>query len=206
MSMLSGRQFHIPSLKVLHISVSPKEDEFYLLRIIDLFDTPALTEFIINGTHGDQIFVLFNSTSLPHSSFPALASFSFVNRGSCGCEQVFLHSDTISAPPLQLFPALSSLTLINQCYTVKLVQNILGPASQPWPLLQTVALWPKQDNLEGLHAALRDAVHSKRQGGLALPKFRFSPKLLSLEDWEGMGADVELFGDAADVLVRFGTS
>jgi hypothetical protein len=207
MSMPSGRQFHIPSLKVLHISVyQTRGDSSYLLRTIDLFDTPALTEFIINGAHRDQIFVLFNSTSLPHSSFPALTSLSFVHRGSCGCDQVILHSETISAPPLQLFPALSSLTLINQCYTVDIVHDILGPASQPWPLLQTVALQPNKDNLKGLRATLRDAVYSKRQGGLALPKFRLSPKLLSSEDWKEMGADVELFGDAADVLDGFRTS
>jgi hypothetical protein len=64
-------------------------------------------------------------------------------------------------------------------------------------------LQPKKDNLKGLRATLRGAVYSKRQGGLALPKFRLSSKLLSLEDWEGMGADVELFSDATDVLDGF---
>jgi hypothetical protein len=186
-----GRRFHIPSLNFLHISVSDTEDEFYLRGIIDLFDTPALTEFIIDGTHGDQICVLFNLTSLPHSSFPALTSFSFVKRGSCWCDSEPI-SDTISSPPLHLFPALSSLTLINQCSTPKLVQNILGPASQPWPLLKTVALWPRQDDLEALRDVLRDAVQSKRERGQALPKFRLSPKLLSQEDWQGMGVDVEI--------------
>ncbi|KAJ7908754.1 hypothetical protein B0H13DRAFT_2495921 [Mycena leptocephala] len=84
-SPTSARRFDLPALQFLHIVVMDGEDEAYpsLLEMIDLFDTPALTEFIIDGTHGDQIFSFFNATSFPHSSFPALTSLSFINTDSC---------------------------------------------------------------------------------------------------------------------------
>jgi hypothetical protein len=193
-----ARQFHIPTLKFLHILVSDSEDEFYLLDMVDLFDTPALTEFIIDGTHGDQIFVLFNSPSLPHSSFSALTSFSFINRYSCSCESDGHHdfSDTMSSPPL--FPALSSLTLVHQCFTSDFVKYFLGPSSRPWPGLKTVTLCPKKDDYDDVWDALEDAVDSKRQSGQPLPKLRLFRALSTLEAWQenawqGNGADVEVF-------------
>ncbi|KAJ7849335.1 hypothetical protein B0H13DRAFT_2088730 [Mycena leptocephala] len=193
-----ARQFHIPTLKFLHILVSDSKDEFYLLHMVDLFDTPALTEFIIDGTHGDQIFVLFNSPSLPHSSFSALTSFSFINRYWCSCESDGHHdfSDTMSSPPL--FPALSSLTLVYQCFTSDFVKYFLGPSSQPWPGLKTVTLCPKKDGYNDVWDALEDAVDSKRQSGQPLPKLRLFRALSTLEAWQenawqGNGADVEVF-------------
>ncbi|KAJ6474651.1 hypothetical protein C8R47DRAFT_1143819 [Mycena vitilis] len=195
-------RLHIPSLRTLRISVSDCEDEHYLLDIVDLFDTPALTEFIIDGTHGDQIFVLFTETSLPHTSFPALTSFSFINSGSCTCEDELPFANTISSPPLALFPALSSLTLINQCFAPKLVEDLLGPASQLWPQLHAITLCPKEDTLNGVCIALRDAADTKRQRRQTLPKLGLSSKLLSLEDWREKGVDVEKFhpGDILDLF------
>ncbi|KAJ7614635.1 hypothetical protein DFH06DRAFT_1484178 [Mycena polygramma] len=205
----SAPRVHFPALELLHISISDCGDDFYLLHIVDLFDTPTLTEFVINGTHGDQISRLFNQTSLPHASFPALSSFSFVVRG-CDCEtetelqSSFANYHTISSPPRALFPALSSLTLINQCFAPKLVEDLLGPASQPWPQLQTVTLCPMDGNLDGVCSALRDAANAKRQRGQTLPKLRLSSELLSLEDWREKGVDVEKF-DPDDVLDLFRT-
>ncbi|KAJ7839542.1 hypothetical protein B0H14DRAFT_2587879 [Mycena olivaceomarginata] len=166
-------RFHIPSLKFLQISVPDSEDEFFLEAIVDLFDTPALEEFIIYGTHGDQIFTLFNLTSLPHSITP---------------------SPTQSLlPPLALFPALSSLTLVNQCLTHNLVKDLLGPSSQPWPRLETVTLCPKKDIFDAVWDAVKDAVHSKSQRREPFPRLRFFRTLASLEAWQGDGPDVEMF-------------
>ncbi|KAJ7871767.1 hypothetical protein B0H13DRAFT_2349724 [Mycena leptocephala] len=184
-----ARQFHLPTLEFLHILVLDIENEFYLLHIVDLFDTPALTEFIIDGTHGDQIFALFNATSLDHSSFPALTSLSFINRDSCTCELDISLSSTISSPPLALFPALSSLTLGNQCFTREFINNILGPSSQPWPQLKTLTLCPKEATLDGVRDALEDAVDSKRQRGQSLPELRL---FRALEDLQGNGAEPEI--------------
>ncbi|KAJ7614689.1 hypothetical protein DFH06DRAFT_1484220 [Mycena polygramma] len=189
----SATRLHIPSLQSLHISVSDEPRESYLLDIVDLFDTPALTEFIIDGTHGDQVFVLFKETSVPHTSFPALTSFSLVNSRSCRCGPKLPSPNRISSPPLALFPALSSLTLINQCSASKLVEDLFGSASQPWPQLQAVTLCPTNSNLHGVRSALRDAAGVKHQRGQTLPKLRLSSKLLSLEDWREKGMDVEKF-------------
>jgi len=191
-------RFHIPTLKSLHISISDSQNDLHLLGILNLFDTPALTECVADGTHGDQISLLLNSTSLPHASFPALTSFSFTQQGSCTCEADLPFSRV--SPPFALFPALSSLTLINQCFTHNLVEDMLGPASQPRPLLQTLTLCPMEDAVDGVCAVLKDAVHSKR--GQPLPKFRLSRALASREDWQGSGVDTEIF-DPADVLRSF---
>jgi hypothetical protein len=60
-------------------------------------------------------------------------------------------------------PALSSLTLGNQCFIREFVDDILGPSSQPWPQLQTITLCPKEDTFDAVRDALEDAVNSKRQ-------------------------------------------
>ncbi|KAJ7839570.1 hypothetical protein B0H14DRAFT_3697691 [Mycena olivaceomarginata] len=182
-------RFHIPSLKFLQISVPDAENEFFLEAIVDLFDTPALEEFIIYGTHGDQIFTLFNLTSLPHSSFPALTSFSLISKTFCSCEEDIPFSNSISAPPLALFPALSSLTLVNQCFTHNLVKDLLGPSSQPWPRLETVTLCPKKDIFDAVWDAVKDAVHSKSQRREPFPRLRFFRTLASLEAWQGNTPD-----------------
>ncbi|KAJ7878661.1 hypothetical protein B0H13DRAFT_2545077 [Mycena leptocephala] len=114
---------------------------------------------------GAPIFSLFNATSFPHSSFPALTSLSFINRDSCTCESDIPLSNTISSPPLALFPALSSLTLGNQCFTREFINDILGPSSQPWSQLQTITLCPREDTFEAVRDALEDAVDLKRQRG-----------------------------------------
>ncbi|KAJ7856581.1 hypothetical protein B0H13DRAFT_1175947 [Mycena leptocephala] len=199
-------RFRIPSLKFLRISISYGESQSYLLGIVELFDTPGLTEFIIDNTHGNQIVALFNLKTLLHTSFPALTSLSFANNDPCSCDGLFSFSDTISSPPLEIFPVLSSLTLINQCFTSNLVTDILGPASQPWPLLKTVTLCSREDTLEVVSNALRIAVNFKRKRGHTLPKFRLSPALSSLEDWRsGKGADVEIF-DPGEILKSFESS
>jgi len=192
----SGHRFHIPSLETLHISISDSEDEEYLLGILDLFDTPALNKLIIDNARCDQFFELFNAASLPHASFPALTSFSCVNSGLCAfcADQNEPFSQSIIFPPLPLFPALTSLTLINQCLTATFVGDILRPASLSWPLLNTVTLCPQEGTLDEVYGAVRDGIHSKRQRGHALPKFRLSAELFSLiQDREIDGGNFEMF-------------
>ncbi|KAJ7672581.1 hypothetical protein DFH06DRAFT_1176839, partial [Mycena polygramma] len=177
------RRFHIPTLKSLHISVAGEEDdtsEFYLVDLVHLFDAPQLTEFTIDGTHGEHIWVLLNSTSL-HTSFPALTSLYFVSNGSCVCEEES-ESSIFSSPPRQLFPAVSSLTLIDQCFTADLVTNVLSSASQHWPLLKTLTLCPKEHSflLAEVGDALRDC--AALLSGAEAPKLRLSRGLLSLMD------------------------
>ncbi|KAJ7481570.1 hypothetical protein FB451DRAFT_1394216 [Mycena latifolia] len=181
----------IPSLKSLHLSVADDADDLYLGRIIRLFDIPALTDLVIDYAHGDQLCALFDSNSLPSSSFPALTSLSFINR-QCTCEEQWT-PEPISSPPLRLFPALSSLTLINQCFTAHIVEQILGPASQPWPLLRTITVCPTPETLQAVYSTLQGAIRSKREHGQAIPKFRFSPILFQESYWDENGVDVELF-------------
>jgi hypothetical protein len=188
--LTSVHRFDLPALEFLRIVILNGEDEAYLLSLVDLFEvTPVLTEFIIDNTHGDQIFSLFNATSFPHSSFPALTSLSFINRNSCICESDILLSSTISSPPLALFPALSSLTVGNQCFTREFINNILGPSSQPWSQLKTLTLCPKEDTFDAVRDALEDAVDSKRQRGQSLPELRL---FRALEDLQGNRAEPEI--------------
>ncbi|KAJ7481571.1 hypothetical protein FB451DRAFT_1236449 [Mycena latifolia] len=191
-----------PSLKSLHVVIEDFADTPALTGMVGLFDTPALTELTIAGAHGDQICHLFDETHLRHSSFPALTSLSFVNDGSCKCE---MDADLFPAPipsqPLRLFPALSSLTLINQCFTSDIVGQILGPALQPWPLLD-ITLCPKEYTVEDVYSALQGAIHSKRQHEEAIPKFCFSPVLFQKSYWDENGVGVEVF-DPAEVLAAF---
>lgn len=189
-------QYHILSLTSLQITITDGEDDEFMVAVIDSFNTPSLTEFLIDNAHGEQIFALFNSSSLPRASFPALNSLCFINIHSCSCEDDVELSHTISTPPIALFPALSSLTLINQCFTANLVQDIFGPHSQPWPLLQTITLCPFEGTLEAVSDAIQIAVRSKHQRGEPLPKFRLAPALASLENWQEIGADVEIFDPA----------
>ncbi|KAJ7756933.1 hypothetical protein B0H16DRAFT_1537457 [Mycena metata] len=183
----------IPSLKHLHLSVQEEEGTPHLLDVMDLFDTPALTSLTFHNTHGDQIFELFNATSLPHASFAAVTTLVFVSN-PCTCdEDVDPFTQTIPSPPIRLFPALSSLSLINQCFTSLLVDAILGPTSQPWRLLQTITLCPNRD-LEEVHLAL-----DPRRGQI-FPTLRLSSELASrVQDWEATDATVEVF-DPSELL------
>ncbi|KAJ7756922.1 hypothetical protein B0H16DRAFT_1885657 [Mycena metata] len=192
---ISLGRFHLPCLRILHISLSDPValDHYHLLAIFDLFDAPALAEFTIIGTHAHQILVLFNSTTLPHSSFPALTSLTFVNV-RCGCDKI--PDDVLpitSAPPL--FPLLSSLSLIRQCFMSHLVAGVLS-SLHIWPVLKTLTLCPPAgEPVEDVCDALWNACHSKSQ---VLPKFRLFASLLARikdrddEEVEKSGIDMEL--------------
>ncbi|KAF7367425.1 hypothetical protein MSAN_00805100 [Mycena sanguinolenta] len=158
-----GDRVRIPTLKSLHITISVQEVAHnHLVDIVNLFDAPALAEFTVRGTHGDQICRLFNSTGLTQSSFPALTSLSFSRPTACACDAENTLYRTISSPPVALFPALSNLTLINQCFTPHLIRDILGPGSQAWSFLKTFELVPKRDSLQDVRSALEDVVAKRR--------------------------------------------
>ncbi|KAJ6588282.1 hypothetical protein B0H19DRAFT_202399 [Mycena capillaripes] len=182
-SYTPNSQFRIPSLKFLHLSIS---DDLNLLYLLDIFDTPAVTEIKIDGTHGDEISALFSSPAFPCASFAALTTFSFSTTNRCAHRTKV----TRTSPPLWLFPALSSLTLIKQCFMRNLVDDLLG---QPWPLLKTVTLYPIESDVEEVHDALLTAIRTKHQRGEPLPTLRLSPSLFSVEAWRDTGAGVEMF-------------
>ncbi|KAJ7764612.1 hypothetical protein DFH07DRAFT_811815 [Mycena maculata] len=193
----------IPSLESLIVVISDTSDALHLRETLFHFDTPLLTALVVQYAHGDQISVLFSPTNLPYSSFPALTSLSFVNNG-CECEADFSLCEEvqpITSPPQHLFPVLSSLTLVNQCFTEEILSDILGADSTSWPFLKTVSICPKENKLEEVYSTLAQIVCSKRQTHQeqALPKLRLSPSLFAKECWEENGVDVELF-DAAEVI------
>ncbi|KAJ7789462.1 hypothetical protein B0H14DRAFT_242345 [Mycena olivaceomarginata] len=200
-SIPHNRRFHIPPLKFLHISISETGDPDFLSKIIDSFDTPALTELVVDSSHGDQIAHLLSLTSLPRSSFPALTSlsFAFVRSDSCPCETDprLAPNHTILSPPA-IFPALSHLTLINQCYTSRLIGDILGPASEPWPLLKAVTLFVKEPLFAATRNTIDHAVKPRRERGQALPKIQLSRARSPLgpRNWnsaDGETTDCEIF-------------
>ncbi|KAJ7481523.1 hypothetical protein FB451DRAFT_130309 [Mycena latifolia] len=183
----------IPSLKTLRMILDVSADDSHLSDILDVFDTPALTDLIIENTHGDQICVLFNPNTLPNSTFSCLTSLSFVGKGCrCQVDPHLFEPPPIRSPPLRLFPALSSLTLINQCFTANIIEQILGSASQPWPLLGSITLCPKKDALDNVYDALLDVIRSRHHDAQTIPKFRLSPVLFEKSNWDEHGVDVEL--------------
>ncbi|KAJ7829178.1 hypothetical protein B0H14DRAFT_3465852 [Mycena olivaceomarginata] len=192
-------RLHIPSLRSLRITIPHDTDVDFLPAILDFFSTLVLTKLIIHNSHGTQILLLFNSISLPHTSFPVLASLSFIRNYQCQCELGMVLSDTIFALPLTLFPALSSLTLINQCFTADLLEGLFE-CPQSWLFLQTVILCHMDSKLQAVSDALRFTVDQRH--GQALAKFRLDPVLAALENWQEIGADVEVF-DPMDILDGF---
>ncbi|KAJ7507189.1 hypothetical protein B0H11DRAFT_2271702 [Mycena galericulata] len=162
---------NIPSLKSLHLEFVDSED---MLETIGLFDTPALTDLVCKGAHGDEISVLFDPTSLPLSSFPALTSLSFVNSG-CGyaCESdshfraIFR---TISSPPLRLFPAPNFATV--------------GTSGDSYTVFC---------NVREVYSTLQQIVRSKHERQQTLPKLRLPSDTFYQGDWAENGVDVELF-------------
>ncbi|KAJ7177881.1 hypothetical protein C8R46DRAFT_666019 [Mycena filopes] len=192
---------HIPSLKTLQLSVECEydfDDMLSLLDTIALFNTPAVTDLIVGNAHDDDVSVLFDPASLPDTLFPAVTSLTFVGGRECPCDVKPSMRGPLgipTPPPLHLFPALTSLALINRCCTVQLVEDLIGPESQPWPLLQTVTLCPMGNSLQEVLDVIRNAVRTKRQNGQTVPKFRVSRELYQRggDFWQGNGVDVELF-------------
>ncbi|KAJ7764508.1 hypothetical protein DFH07DRAFT_1059053 [Mycena maculata] len=198
-TVMGLNRMKIPSLESLTVVTSNDGDALDLRRTFHDFEMPLLSSLVVQYTHGDQISALFNQTS--HLSFPALTSLSFVN-GGCECEYVSENRavfQTISSPPLRLFPILSSLTLINQCFTEDILSDILGPTSQPWPSLKSVSICPKEGKLEVVYSTLQQVVRSRRQSQAALPNLWLSPPLFAKGYWEENGVDVELF-DCSDLV------
>ncbi|KAJ7806126.1 hypothetical protein B0H14DRAFT_3882464 [Mycena olivaceomarginata] len=172
-------RFRLPTLSSLRVSV-PGGAADYLELLVDLFDSPALTELIVYGSHGADIALLLSLKTLPHSSFPSLTSLTFIT--DSWTWDTNRPSYPISCPP-GVFPALSHLTLINQCYTEHLIQEMLGPGSQPWPLLKIITLGVRDVSLEGVRDAVEGAVNSKRQRGEPLPEVRLARAPEFLGDW-----------------------
>ncbi|KAJ6591025.1 hypothetical protein DFH09DRAFT_1273716 [Mycena vulgaris] len=191
----------IPSLQSLHLMVYGDNGEDHLVGILCIFDTPAVTDLTIGYVHGYQISVLFDSRSLPDLTFPALTSLSFVALGcTCKVNGFILNLLAIPSPPARLFPALSSLTLVNVCFASYIVEQILGLASQPWPRLGTVTICPHKNDLHDVGSVLRGAIDSRRQRDQAVPKLRLSAPVFYHKYWDENGVDVELFDPAE--LVR----
>ncbi|KAJ7164893.1 hypothetical protein C8R46DRAFT_300321 [Mycena filopes] len=195
-------RLHMPSLKFLCISILDYQDQDYLLTIFDLFDAPALTEFMINGTHADQILVLFNSTSLPQSFFPALTSLTFANSSDEECSFI---GEVHPTPPSRLFPILSSLSFIRQCFTSTLVHALLLSAAHTWPLLKTLTMCPVDREVSAVSDTLWRARTAKPR---TLPRFKLSSSLLAgmrkreKENDEESGLDMELF-DPTELIAAF---
>ncbi|KAJ7628476.1 hypothetical protein FB45DRAFT_918373 [Roridomyces roridus] len=187
----------ISSRRLTHLQLNCGDDFRAILDVISCFDTPVLSTLTLCDCHGDQISVLFSSDS-PQPSFPALKSLSCVKEEpetppQCTDElEICRNYETIAAPPIRLFPRLSSWSLINQCFTARILSETMGRNSQPWPLLRTVTVWPMEADVDAVYDALREVVQWKRDSQEAVPKLRLSRSLFSREYWAENGVDVEL--------------
>ncbi|KAJ6495394.1 hypothetical protein C8R45DRAFT_987217 [Mycena sanguinolenta] len=186
-TVLQGR-VHLPSLESLYLDFSGSErGRLNLPAIVNFFDAPSLADLGVNNVHGDQIFELLMTPSLPGISFSALTSLSFVSTFlECDCEhsRTFPHSSPL--PATELFPAVSSLTLLNICFTPNIVKGLLA-----WPVLRTVALCPRADAMEDVRVAVLAAMRSYVQHGVTIPVFRLAPALSRLRHWQENGMVVE---------------
>ncbi|KAJ7608436.1 hypothetical protein FB45DRAFT_946701 [Roridomyces roridus] len=189
----------IVSRSLTHLDLEFDEsDTDGLSRELASFDTPNLTHLSLHFAHGDQLAFLFDSIK-PASrlAFPAVTSLTLANadRTQCHCEVDQLFRDeykSITAPPLRLFPVMSSLTLIRECFTPRIVSDLLGPGSQPWPQLEILALKPMAADEQNLYATLRDVVRWKQSQQEPLPTFKLSPDLFARDFWAENGVVVEL--------------
>ncbi|KAJ6588182.1 hypothetical protein B0H19DRAFT_1366858 [Mycena capillaripes] len=197
-----AHQSHMPSLKFLRISVSHETRRPLLSPILNLFDTPTLSELIIEGVDAEQIATLFVSRENHRSPFPALTSLAFVDTDSPLCGYPDVLRGSISQQYVLGFPALSSLSLINLCSEPDLVPYVLGPG----PLLKTITLSPRECNFTDVCNALLDGVRARRQSGEALSKFRASEAFL----WQSTSLvpefqEIAKVFDPADILGVFRT-
>ncbi|KAJ7628306.1 hypothetical protein FB45DRAFT_867411 [Roridomyces roridus] len=99
--------------------------------------------------------------------------------------------------PLDTFPRVTSLALLQQCFTVNILTELFGRDSKPWPLLETVAVWPLDADADLVYEALQEVVHWKRSCSPAgrVPLFVLSPDLYEREFWEENEVKVELLED-----------
>ncbi|KAJ6464039.1 hypothetical protein C8R45DRAFT_1025034, partial [Mycena sanguinolenta] len=170
-------QVHIPTLKFLHVWI-PVADE------------------------DDDGLAWLHATGRLRSAFPALTSFVFVSEDfQCPCDNDniarFSIDRRISPRSFAPFPALSTLTLINQCFTFHIVQDLLGPESLPWPLLKRLTLCPTAISFDDVRSALRAAIDYKRQCGQPFPETKLFNPLESPENWHDSSfaaVEVEVFG------------
>jgi hypothetical protein len=184
----------LTSLKLLFENGESEETDMALAEVLGNFTrTPALTNLTARPVHGDQIPFLFDSTALGRACFPALTSLIFVG-SRCPCpNRPACIPKTISSLPLQTFPALSSLSIIDVCYAANIIRDILG-ATVPWPLRTVIIGTEKRlHHVEGLYEVLKGAVSAARQQKREIPTFWLSPSLFRLSYWQENGVDVELF-------------
>ncbi|KAF7367444.1 F-box domain-containing protein [Mycena sanguinolenta] len=190
----SSAQVRIPTLEFLHVMI-PEEDADYLVAVLNLFNTPALTELKIEGSHGDQIAVLFNSTL--HTSFPALTSLFFLYKSVCACDGGnlgFSYHPITQSPPL--FSTLTSLTLVNQCFVRNLIRDILGPDAPQRPSLNNVTLYLKENPemvVQNVCIDLEEAGKARRERGDVLPRVQLFHTVSAFHNWnDRVGLDFEM--------------
>ncbi|KAK7062326.1 hypothetical protein R3P38DRAFT_2597378 [Favolaschia claudopus] len=196
-------QIRIPSLKFLSVTVDDGDGQ-YLQKIVNLFDCTALTEFTFVGTHGDQIMWLLDMPYL-RSSYPLLHTLSFINteqpRCHCASSGIVVPTRTHFSE-IPLFPALSSLVLINQCFTSYLLREIFSTRAMPWPCLKMLTL-SLEFSLEygsgDVRRTLRDTIRHSSQ---TIPKLRLCRTLFFLAEGQEGGVDVEVF-DPEETVKRF---
>ncbi|KAJ7628469.1 hypothetical protein FB45DRAFT_1059230 [Roridomyces roridus] len=197
---MDNRRISSKSLTHMHL-LFPDESHEGVLDGLASCDTPALIHLTLHESHGDQISLLFNAPNHPETAqlvFPALSTLVFISVERYGCNKDPTDTENfeaIAAPPLLIFPSLSSLTLIGQCFTARILSETLGPESAPWPLLRTVTVRPLEGDVDEVYAALQEVVQWKRKRQEPLPAFRLSQNLFARGYWQEAGVDVELPDD-----------
>ncbi|KAJ7764509.1 hypothetical protein DFH07DRAFT_955969 [Mycena maculata] len=134
----------IQSLQTLNLSKVP-----VLFTFGKNFDAPALTDLVVRFTYGDQISAFVDD--------------------ACGCDDHSGIRPALQTISLRRFPLLSSLTLVNQCFTDHVISGILDLTSQQWLSLKAVSICPEEDKLEDLYVILQEVVRSRRRSLVALP-------------------------------------
>ncbi|KAJ6613594.1 hypothetical protein B0H10DRAFT_2047896 [Mycena sp. CBHHK59/15] len=209
---------HVPMLSLRSLTaicLNSDNADALLKGVIALIHAPALENLQFSGVHGTQISTFFNRLS--RSKFPALQSLTFVN-SSIRCKLCHILPARIQPSALRHFAALTSLTIVNMCYTNQLLEDLLATSLQAdgssggLSLLHTLTLgykdaddfgiasWPRLgsgvthmpvDTHDPLRA-LRTIITSRQKTlpiCLRLPRSRF----FTGRDWDHSDAPLEIF-------------
>ncbi|KAJ7627275.1 hypothetical protein FB45DRAFT_920929 [Roridomyces roridus] len=131
---------------------------------------------------------------------PSLKWLAFVNtRLKC---RISNHNHVPITRPLHALAKLTTLILIKQCFTARILSDLLGPNSEPCPYLDILAVWPLDSDVDQVYEVLQEVVRCKRSCSPVerIPVLGLSPDLYARAFWEENTVEVGLLKDVAEFV------
>ncbi|KAJ7608331.1 hypothetical protein FB45DRAFT_946454 [Roridomyces roridus] len=174
------------------------QTEDAVMHILTAFTMPALTHLSIHNVHGTHISAICNADS-PFSRLPSLKWLAFIN--TLGDSRIRNHNHIPITRPLHALAKLTTLILINQCFTARILSDLFGPTSEPCPFLGILAVWPLDWDVDEVYGVLREVVRCKRScWPEEVPVLGLSPDLYARAFWEENTVEVGLLKDVAEFV------